>query len=83
MFSGFITESASWTIQYWYNVPIESATLLVCFFFLEETGFTRPGQLNYPTPPNAFIANRIATFIRVQQVVPKRSWAEVVSSLQS
>jgi hypothetical protein len=79
MFSGFISQNSSWTIQYWYNVPLQALVLLTCFLFLHETGFTRDQQAFHPTPPTSFFPNRLATFIKTEQVVPKSSWAEVVS----
>jgi hypothetical protein len=66
-------------VEYWYNVGLEAVVVILVFFFLEETGFTRPGGPVCPKLPEAFLPNRMATFFFTARVVPKQSTGKIVS----
>jgi MFS family permease len=59
-FSGFVVETASWTIQFWYNVGLEGVVAILCLVFLDETGWTRPGGDAYPIPLSSFLPRKLA-----------------------
>ena len=76
-FSGFITNSVPWPWQYWYNVILEGLVVLLTFFFLHETGYSRDSSTqDRLLAPEGFVANRIATFV-TGKVVPRHSSAEM------
>jgi hypothetical protein len=66
-------------VQYWYNVGLEAVVVILVFFFLEETNFTRPGGPICPRLPEAFLPNRMATFFFTARVVPEQSMGKIVS----
>ncbi|EXJ70576.1 uncharacterized protein A1O5_06646 [Cladophialophora psammophila CBS 110553] len=78
-FSGFIVQGASWTVQFWYLVALHGVVAILAFFFLYETGYTRPGGEEYPRQPRDFWANRLATLFGRRSVVANRTWKEMAS----
>ena len=47
---------------------------------MEETGYDREGKGGYPVQPESFVANRVATFLPGNRIVPRATTAETVSS---
>ncbi|KAL2014881.1 hypothetical protein VTN00DRAFT_2406 [Thermoascus crustaceus] len=78
-FGGFIVEHVSWQNEFWWTVGLQCLVIVLGFFFLEETGFTRPGEKDYPPRPDAFLANRIATFFPGNKVAPRTSSSQVAT----
>ncbi|KAJ5818912.1 hypothetical protein N7474_004503 [Penicillium riverlandense] len=68
--SGFIIARTTWPVQFWWTVGLEGAMAVLIFLFLEETGFSRDGKL-YPSRPEPWFQNRIATFFPGTAVVPQ------------
>ena len=53
---------------------------LTAFFFLEETSFQRDEESEpLPQRPRLFVSNRIATFFPGTAVMPRTTFADVVS----
>ena len=77
---GFIVQNNPWPYTLWWTIgPIGLAVILV-FFFLKETGFTRGDvAVRYPDRPQSFVPDRIATFLPGTKVVPRISGADFVS----
>jgi hypothetical protein len=78
-FSGFIVQSAEWPVQLWFTLAIQAGVALALLLFFKETGYSRPGGEQYPRPPESFLANRLATLIGSHKVIPRKTWAQVVS----
>jgi hypothetical protein len=66
--SGFITENASWTVQFWWCVGAMVLVALLVFFFLEDTTYDRKNPLGN-IAPRTYAANRMATFFPGNKVV--------------
>jgi MFS family permease len=80
-FSGFIAANHSWTIEYWWSVGLISATLILVFLTLEETGYDRtPGAQNVILSDN-FLTNRIQTFLPGNKTVGAVPITQVVSNI--
>jgi MFS family permease len=77
--SGFISAHVSWTVMYWWTLGLLGLTLICIFFFMEETGFSRGETSRYPSRPESFVANRVATFLPGNKVVPKSTLSDFVS----
>lgn len=79
--SGFIVSGTSWPTEFWWIVALEGALIVVVLLFLEETGFSRkPSELSrWPSRPQAFVKNRVATFLPENRIVRPMSFAESVS----
>lgn len=75
----FSSADVAWPIMFWWTVAILGFTLIMCFFFLEESGFDREGNGRYPIQPESFLANRVATFFPGNKVVPHTTLADTVS----
>lgn len=69
--SGYIVQSASWTWQFWYNVIFEGVCLVLCFLLLEEPVWNREGGPKHPTPPEGWLAKRLATYAFTKRLTPK------------
>ncbi|KAK5268368.1 hypothetical protein LTR96_006075 [Exophiala xenobiotica] len=70
-FSGFVVgNGASWTIEYWYNVGLELFVVLLVFFCMEETGFSRPGKAQYPKRSTTFLGRAMDAYLFRQPSVP-------------
>lgn len=76
---GFIAAHASWTIMFWWTIALLGLSLVLLFFFIEETGFAREQENLYPEVPESFFAKRIATFFPGSKVVPPISGSQLVS----
>ena len=80
-FSGFISASAFFPVEFWWTVGLLGFTLICCFLCLEETGFDRENLDRNPQIPLSFTKNRLATFFFGRRVVLPDSWKETVSSI--
>jgi MFS family permease len=77
--SGFISARTSWPVEHWWTVGLLGLVLILCFFFLEETGFDREeSRTGWPRPPDSFIANRVATFLFGQRLQPSYTTSDRV-----
>lgn len=79
-FSGFVVETASWTIQFWYNVGLEGVVAILCLVFLDETGWTRPGGDAYPIPPSSFLPRKLATYAFTRRLMPHSMGRQIACS---
>ena len=79
----FVASQTDWPVMFWWTIPFLGLALTLTVAFMEETGFEREGQKKYPQQPNAFVANRIATFLPGNNVVPACTLAETVSPTSS
>ena len=77
-FGGFIVQHADWSFEFWWTVGLQGLALVLVFFFLEETGFSRDGGPAYPVRPKSFMANRITTYLFGTKVVPAVNRNELV-----
>ena len=78
--SGFITEHASWTVQFWWCVGALGFNFFLVLFFLEDTTYDRQGS-SIKVPKQSYIANRITTFFPGHKIVkaPRTSpWTVLV-----
>ncbi|EPS31991.1 hypothetical protein PDE_06950 [Penicillium oxalicum 114-2] len=75
-FSGFISASAFFPVEFWWTVGLLGFTLICCFLCLEETGFDRENLDRNPQIPLSFTKNRLATFFFGRRVVLPDSWKE-------
>ena len=66
--SGFITERASWTIQFWWCVGALGFVFVLVFLFLEDTTFDRQNSGSC-LPNRSYLANRMATFFTGNKIV--------------
>ena len=76
-FSGFIVQSASWTVQFWYVVGLQAFVALTVVAFMEETTWTRPDTEVYPPLPTTFVARRAALYLGTKPVTPPRPAREI------
>ena len=77
---GFIVQSRPWPYVFWWTLGPLCAAIVLVFFFLEETGFTRDpaATVRFPEKPQGYIKERIATLLPGTKVVPKISAREFV-----
>ena len=75
----FVASQTDWPIMFWWTIPFLGLALILTVVFMEETGFEREGKTRYPRQPTSFVANRIATFLPGNKVVPSYTLAETVS----
>jgi len=66
--SGFIVESASWTIQFWWCVGALGVISILIFLLIEDTTFDRQNPGVRP-PERSYFANRVATFLPGNKIV--------------
>ena len=81
--SGFISNSQSWTLCFWWTVPLLAVSTIAVLLLAEETGYDRQydtANVNVPQRPQRYIANRVATFFPGTAIIAKPSAAEFVSS---
>ena len=82
-FSGFISNSQSWTLCFWWTVPLLAVSAIAVLLLAEETGYDRQYETMNVKMPQRYIANRVTTFFPVTAVIAKPSAAELVSSAKS
>ena len=75
----FVASQTDWPIMFWWTIPFLGLALVLTIAVLKETGFEREGQKKYPRQPNSFVANRVATFLPGNKVVPAHTPREIVS----
>lgn len=75
----FVASQTDWPTMFWWTIPFLGLALVLTLAFMEETGFERERQTKYPQQPKSFAANRIATFLPGNRVVPACTLAESVS----
>ena len=75
----FIASKTGWPIMFWWTIPLLGICLVLNLVFMEETGFARHGEVGYPHQPKSFAANRIATLLPGNRVVPACTFSETVS----
>ena len=83
--SGFISDSASWPVQFWWSNGLEAIIIVLSFSLLDETYYDRsPNRDIAPIGwPKGFLANRWATFFCGSRVLPETTMAEVVSHIEA
>ena len=79
-FSGFISNSQSWTLCFWWTVPLLALSAIAVLLLAEETGYDRQYDTKNVKIPQTFIANRVATFFPGTAIIAKPSAVELVSS---
>ena len=79
--SGFISGSASWTVQFWWSNGLEAAIIILTVFFLHDTYYDRSPEAKFERRqwPDNFISNRWAHFGCGSRVIPHVTTTEVVS----
>ena len=77
--SCFVASQTKWPIMFWWTIPLLGLALILTIIFMEETGFEREGQSEYPRQPESFVANRIATLLPGNRVVPVCTLAKTVN----
>ena len=81
--SGFIVNSTSWTVQFWWSNGLEAVIIILTLAFLEETHYDRTLKTDEHRKrlPENFVANRVATFSGGARKIHPISAAEMVSAL--
>ena len=80
IFSGFIVQSAPWSVQFWWTNGLEAVILILAFFFLEDTYYDRSAlNTNSHRTPKNFLASRMGTFFCGSRTIPFVSFATIVS----
>jgi MFS family permease len=82
-FSGYVAAKRNWPIEYWWSVALLGVSAILVFCFLEETGYDRVNPETNVEIPEAFVANRVRTFLPGHRVVKPATLTEVVSCLES
>jgi len=77
-FSGFIAQRAYWPVQFWYTAGLHGFTAILCCLFLDETGWTRPGQDIWPERPTSFLARKKATLLFTQRIMPHKTGSQML-----
>lgn len=79
--SGFIVNSTSWTVQFWWSNGLEGMIVVLCLALLEDTYYDRTLSRDeqHNKMPDSFIANRMATFFCGSCGVSPITRAETVS----
>ena len=82
--SGFIVDSTSWTVQFWWSNGLEGVVIILSLALLEDTYYDRTlkSEEFRKRLPNSFVANRMATFFCGSRVIPPISMAKTVSRFQ-
>ena len=84
--SGFISGKTSWPAEFWWSAGLVGLILILCFLFLEETGFERynEGEKGFKAWPVkedvSWLKNRFQTFVFGQALQPRYTAKETVSS---
>ncbi|KAK5653687.1 hypothetical protein OQA88_8717 [Cercophora sp. LCS_1] len=58
-FGGFVAANAYWPVEYWWSVALTGLTILIVFFFLEETSYDRTKGAS---KPKSWLRNCLDTF---------------------
>ena len=79
--SGFIVDSTSWTVQFWWSNGLEGVIIILSLVLLEDTYYNRTlmSEDSRKRWPDSFLANRVATFFCGSRVVTPISMATTVS----
>lgn len=77
-FGGFIVGRQSWTVCFWWTVPLLAIVATFAFVYLEETNFDRCGADDKISLPTNFIANRVATFLPGTKTTKRPSSSSLV-----
>ena len=79
--SGFIVDSTTWTVQFWWSNGLEVIIIILSLALLEDTYYDRKvnDESCRRSWPQNYFANRIATFFCGARVIPPISVAETVS----
>lgn len=82
--SGFIVDSTSWTVQFWWSNGVEALIIILTLALLEDTHYDRSLTTEEcrKSHPEKFIENRVATFFYGRRVIQPISNAETVSCYQ-
>lgn len=79
---GFIVQSHSWPVTFWWTLVPVGIGIILIFCFGEETGFDRERTtVIYPEAPSSFVPNRIATLLPGTRISPKNHTDSIVGSL--
>lgn len=79
-FGGFIVGRQSWTVCFWWPVPLLAIAAGLNFMFLEETHFNRVESGVGSRYPRAFFPNRTATFFPGIKIAQHQSLSTIASS---
>ena len=78
-FSGFISDSQSWTVCFWWTVPLLAISAIAIFLLAEETHYDRRNGAMPTKLPQKYLPNRVATFFPGNAIIQKPSSADFVS----
>ena len=81
--SGFIVNSTSWTVQFWWSNGLEAIIVILTLALLEDTHYDRTlkTEEHRKRLPENFVANRVATFLGGSRLIHPISTTETVSTL--
>ncbi|PYH40710.1 polyamine transporter [Aspergillus saccharolyticus JOP 1030-1] len=74
-FSAFISAGTFFPVEFWWSVGLLGATAILILLCLEETAFDRIDPERNRLPPANWLANRRATFLFGQQLLPPSPWS--------
>ncbi len=79
--SGFIVDSTTWTVQFWWSNGLEGLIIILTLALLEDTYYDRRAkEEDYRKRlPEGIFANRMATFFGGSRMVHPISTGETVS----
>ena len=77
---GFIAQTKPWDYVFWWTLGPVGGAIIAVFLFVEDTTFDRDAKSSKRSPlPEAWLANRIATFFPGTQTQARGKGAELVS----
>lgn len=82
-FAGFVAAKAYWPVEYWWSVALAAFTIIIVFFFLEETYYDRSEGAVNRTKPVSFIKDRVDTFFPGHKVARPVTWGETVGLINN
>lgn len=77
-FGGFIVGRQSWTVCFWWPVPLLAIAGGLALVFLEETHFDRSEQRDGGSHPINFLSNRMATFLPGTKVTQRPNSSTII-----
>ena len=79
--SGFIVDSTTWTVQFWWSNGLEALIVILTLALLEDTYYDRTVKKEdyRKRLPDEFFANRMATFFCGSRMVHPISTGQTVS----